>query len=187
MRAQRPVHVVEAIDAVAEDLPFPDNAFDAAMASFTIHQWRDTDTGLRELRRVSRGPVVILTADAAALTDLWLADYAPKVVEVEARRFPSIDHVCEVLGGHSTVTSVPIPFDCTDGFGEAFYGRPERLLDPAVRANQSAWSFLTDAETTAAIDQLRNDLGSGKWDRKYGELRRQPQYAGSLRLICARP
>src|SRR5580765_7904763 len=41
MRAQRPAHLSIAIDAVAEDLPFPDKHFDAAMGTFTIHQWPD--------------------------------------------------------------------------------------------------------------------------------------------------
>ena len=37
------------------------------MAMVTVHQWRDVDQGLREMRRVSRGPVVVLTFDAPAL------------------------------------------------------------------------------------------------------------------------
>ena len=39
MRAQRPADLPPAIDAVAEDLPFPDDSFDAVMASSTVHQW----------------------------------------------------------------------------------------------------------------------------------------------------
>jgi ubiquinone/menaquinone biosynthesis C-methylase UbiE len=38
MRAQRLPHLAEAIDATAEQLPFPDGSFDAAMATVTIHQ-----------------------------------------------------------------------------------------------------------------------------------------------------
>ncbi|MFD9428522.1 MULTISPECIES: hypothetical protein [unclassified Streptomyces] len=40
--------------------------------------------------------------------------------------------------------TVPIPLDCTDGFDEAYYGRPEMLLDPAARQACSAWSFVDD-------------------------------------------
>ena len=67
MRSQRPSHRAPAIDARAEQLPFDDNSFDAAMAMVTIHQWPEPETGLKELRRVSRGPVVILTFDGDAL------------------------------------------------------------------------------------------------------------------------
>jgi hypothetical protein len=82
---------------------------------------------------------------------------------------------------------VPIPADCTDGFAEAFYARPGRLLDAEVRLAQSAWG-LVDAERAArGVDRLRDDLDSGAWDRRHGHLREAPTYAGSLRLITALP
>lgn len=189
MRAQRLPHLSVAVDATAEHLPFADDSFDAAMATITLHQWTDTDAGLRELRRVSRGPVVILTFDGDALDLLWLADYAPELIAAERRRYPTPDHVLDVLGGTGTgtVTAVPIPIDCVDGFTEAFYARPERFLDPAVRASQSAWGFVHAAATDRAVDRLARDLGSGAWDDRYGHLRTQPEFVGSLRLIVAEP
>jgi SAM-dependent methyltransferase len=185
MRAQRPPHVSVAVDATAEHLPFADDSFDAAMASVTIHQWSDGDQGLRELRRVSRGPVVILTFDGDVLDLLWLAEYAPELVEAERRRYPAIDHVRQVLGGTCTVVPVPVPIDCVDGFTEAYYARPEQFLDPQVRLSQSAWGFVSAEATERAIARLRADLESGEWDRKYGALRDQPEFLGSLRLITA--
>jgi SAM-dependent methyltransferase len=187
MRAQRPPHLATAIDATAQALPFADNSFDAAMASFTIHQWPDLDAGLRELRRVSRGPVVILTADGEALKDMWLVDYAPDLLAVEARRMPAIDHVRDVLGGTSTVEDIPIPIDCADGFAEAYYARPEAFLRSEVRQSQSAWAFVDPEYTDNAVAQLRADLESGVWDRRYGALRTQPELSGALRLITALP
>lgn len=187
MRAQRPPDLAVAIDGVAEALPFPDSWFDAAMATVTIHQWRDLDQGLLEMRRVSRGPVVILTFDGPALDRLWIAEYMPEVIAAERARYPSIDHVREVLGGTSLVSAIPIPLDCVDGFGEAFYGRPERMLDPAVRQAQSGWGFVDPVVAEASVDRLREALESGEWDRKHGALRTQPEYLGSLRLIVAQP
>ena len=146
MRAQRPPHLVAAIDGVAEDLPFADDSFDAAMATVTIHQWTDTDAGLRELRRVSRGPVVILTFDGDALDRLWLADYAPGLQAAERARCPAVEHVLRVLCGTSTVMAVPIPIDCVDGFTEAYYARPESFLDSEVRRWQSGWGFISQQE-----------------------------------------
>lgn len=187
MRSQRPDHLAAAVDAVAEKLPFPDDGFDAAMATVTIHQWSDTDAGLRELRRVSRGPVVILTFDGDALDLLWLAEYAPELIAAERRRYPDIEHVRHVLGGTTTVTTIPIPIDCIDGFTEAYYARPERFLDPLVRKSQSAWGFVDQAATDRAVERLRTDLADGEWDRRHGHLRRQPHFLGSLRLITALP
>jgi SAM-dependent methyltransferase len=187
MRAQRPRGLPPAVDATAEDLPFPDDSFDAAMATVTIHQWRDTDAGLRELRRVSRGPVVILTFDGTQLDRLWLGEYAPELFAAEARRYPLIEHVREVLGGSSTVLEVPVPIDCVDGFTEAFYARPEQFLDPAVRAGQSAWGFVEPEAIERAMNALRADLESGAWEGRFGAYRQQPEFVGALRLITALP
>jgi SAM-dependent methyltransferase len=183
MRAQRSS---PAIDARAEQLPFADSSFDAAMAMVTVHQW-DAERGLRELRRVARGPVVILTFDGDALDRLWLADYVPELMTAERARYPSIEWICTVLGGSSNATPVPIPSDCVDGFTEAFYGRPEAFLDPAVRAAQSAWGFVDEGAIERGIKALAGDLADGSWDRKYGHLREQPEFVGALRLIVAAP
>ena len=187
MRAQRPAHLAAAIDAVAEDLPFGDGSFDAAMATVTIHQWSDLDRGLRELRRVSRGPVVVLTFDGDALGEYWLAHYAPALIEAERRRYPEIDHVRDVLGGATSVAVVPVPRECSDGFTEAYFAHPEALLDDDVRRAQSAWSFVDDEVERASIQHLRNDLDSGEWERRFGGVRSLPFFMGSLRLVVAEP
>jgi hypothetical protein len=118
---------------------------------------------------------------------LWLGAYAPELFEAEARRYPLIEHVREVLGGTSTVTEVPVPIDCVDGFTEAFYARPEQFLDPAVRANQSAWGFVAPAAIDRAVEHLRADLDSGAWDDTFGAYREQPEFVGALRLVTALP
>ncbi|HEY4376641.1 MAG TPA: methyltransferase domain-containing protein, partial [Acidimicrobiales bacterium] len=69
MRAQRPTDRAPAIDAVAGHLPFDTDSIDAAMAMITIHQWPDPMQGVREMRRVARGPVVILTFDGDEVDD----------------------------------------------------------------------------------------------------------------------
>jgi hypothetical protein len=186
MRAQRPAHLAVAIDAVAEKLPFPDGHFDASMATFTVHQWADLSAGLAEMRRVTRGPVAILTCDPDEVERFWLNDYAPLVLATEARRYPSMAAITAVLGGVRNVLPVPIPLDCKDGFNEAYYGRPERLLEPVARSACSAWSFVDAATADAYVAHLRADLTDGTWDRKHGHLRTQPELDGSLRLVVAR-
>ena len=187
MRAQRPARLSRAIDGIAEDLPFEDDSFDAAMATVTVHQWRDLERGLHEMRRVSRGPVVIVTFDPEVLDHFWLNDYVPEIIAAERPRYPEIDRISRLLGGHSTVAPVPIPIDCVDGFGEAFYGRPEAFLDPAVRAAQSGWAFVDPTTIERFVDTLGSALESGDWDRRFGYLREEPEYVGSLRLIAATP
>lgn len=185
MRAQRPTHLPQAVDAVAERLPLDDRSFDAALATFTVHQWPDLRKGLSEIRRVARGPVVIMSCDPDELDRFWLASYAPEVIAVEARRYPRIETIVRELG-KAEVIRVPIPLHCMDGFGEAYYGRPERLLDPGARLANSAWSFVDSAVQDRFIAALRRDLQDGTWDAKYGHLRRQPLFEGSLKLIVGR-
>jgi SAM-dependent methyltransferase len=187
MRAQRPAHLAPAIDAVAASLPFDDAAFDAAMAILTVHHWPDPTAGLRELRRVARHAVVILTFDGPALEQFWLNDYAPELIAVERRRYPPIDFICDVLGGTCGVGVVEIACDCTDGFGDALYARPEQFLDPAVRKAQSGWGFVAADSESRSVERLRADLDSGEWDRRYGHLRSQRSYRGAVRLITATP
>jgi len=188
MRARRlDLQLSPAIDGVAERLPFDEDSFDAAMAMITVHQWPDAKAGLAELRRVSRGPVVVLTFDGEALERLWLGEYCPELYAAERARYPALNELLAAVGASGSVREVPIPLDCTDGFTEAFYGRPEQFLDASVRACQSAWGFVDTATAEEAVARLAEDLDSGRWDERFGALRTQPEFVGALRLIVGHP
>jgi hypothetical protein len=136
---------------------------------------------------VTSGPIVILTFDPDTLDRFWLNDYAPDVIAAERRRQPPIAKLVRTLGAGTEVRSIPVPADCSDGFKEAYYARPECFLDEAVRRSQSSWSFVEPAVQVRAIARLDADLASGAWDERYGALRTQPELDGSLRLIIAPP
>jgi SAM-dependent methyltransferase len=186
MRAQRPADAAPAISAHAEALPFDDDAVDAAMACVTIHHWEQPATGLAELRRVARGPVVVFTFE---LDDLppWQLDFLADGVAIERPRFPAIDDVVDALGGRTRVERIPTPGDCVDGFFEAFWRRPEALLDPAVRGAQSMWALLDRGVEERIVARLSAALESGAWDAEHGHLRRQETYDGALRLVISQP
>jgi hypothetical protein len=80
---------------------------------------------------------------------------------------------------------LPFDDDCTDGFIEAYRARPEALLDPEVRAGQSAWSFADPEPVERGLQRLRDALQTGEWDARHGHLRTQPEYVGALRLLEA--
>ena len=187
MRAQRPAHLSKAMDAVAEALPFADQSFDASMASVTVHQWQDLEKGLSEMRRVTRGPVVIFAGDPRLMQDFWLNQYIPEVRAIEARRFPSIERIVAGLGGQVEVQAVPIPLSCRDGFNEAYYGRPEVFLDPDARLACSSWSMVSAEAERHFVDALSRDLADGTWDQRFGHLRTQPFWDGPLRLLIGQP
>jgi SAM-dependent methyltransferase len=184
MVAQRPAGAARAVRAAAEALPFPDQSFDAAMAILTVHHWADAARGLAELRRVA-ARIVILSTSAAHINQLWLtADYFPG--SARARR-PDIqpERIAAALGGDVRIETVKVPRDCTDGFGEAYWGRPEAYLDPAIRASMSACSLLPAAEVEDGARRLRADLASGRWDERHGYLRALPEFDTGHRLIIA--
>ncbi|HZH94595.1 MAG TPA: class I SAM-dependent methyltransferase [Flavisolibacter sp.] len=188
MRTQRmDNNKVPAINAKGDDLPFDDHSFDATMAMITIHHWPDIDKGLKELRRVTKDQVVIMTFNPDALDQFWNVNYFPELIEVEKARYPTIEYIKKSLGGTCEVVPLPIPFNCVDGFQEAFYGRPEAFLKKEVRQSQSAWGFLSEEAQNRLVQRLENDLKSGEWDRKYGHLRLEPTFTGALRLIISRP
>jgi SAM-dependent methyltransferase len=186
MRAQRPAGAAPALDARAEALPLDDGAVDAAMACVTIHHWEPPEAGLSELRRVARGPVVVFTFDLDALPS-WQLDYLAPGLEIERPRFPSIERVAEALGGRIRIERIATPADCSDGFFEAFWGRPEALLDPAVRSAQSMWALLGPQRERRVIGRLARALRSGEWDAEHGHLRSLPRFDGSLRLVVSEP
>jgi len=187
MRAERPAFRAPAIDATSDALPFDDQSFDASMASITIHQWPNLEAGLREMRRVTRGPVVILTFSPEVPEPWWQPEYVPELFEVEARRMPALDRVAGALGGEADIRIVPVPADCIDGFGQAFFARPERTLEPRVRRAMSAWSFLADDVVDRYVRELSTDLDSGAWDARWGHFRTLPEFDVGLRLVVARP
>jgi len=186
MRAQRPPGAAPAIDARAEALPFEDDSFDAAMACVTIHHWEPPEAGLAELRRVARGPVVVFTFELEALPP-WQLEFLHEGVALERPRFPAIGAVQAALGGRTRVQRIPTPADCADGFFEAYWNRPEALLDPRVRASQSLWALLGPELEQRIVARLAEALDSGAWDAEHGHLRQQSTFDGALRLVVSEP
>jgi SAM-dependent methyltransferase len=186
MRAQRPPDAAPALDARAEALPFDDDSFDAAMACVTIHHWNSPAAGLAELRRVARGEVVVFTFELEALP-AWQREYLREGLAKEEPRFPPVAEVAAMLGPGTRVERIATPADCVDGFFEAFWRRPEALLDPAVRAAQSMWALLEPGVEQQMVKRLADALRSGAWDEEHGQLRQLDSFDGALRLVVSKP
>jgi SAM-dependent methyltransferase len=187
MRSQRMAKgKVPAVIGKADHLPFDNNSFDACMAMVTIHHWPDMAAGLKEMYRVAKNKVLILTFDPEALDSFWNVHYFPEVIAAEKARYPTIEFITSCLGSNCEVQEIPIPLDCMDGFQEAFYGRPEGFLVKEVRQSQSAWGFVPEDIAERSVKKLADDLASGEWDRKYGHYRSQAFATFALRLIIAK-
>lgn len=181
MIRKRGILSAPAVQATAEALPFPDKSFDASMAVLTIHHWQDQEAGLREMRRVSRGPVVIVTFDPACRP--WLTEYLPQLAELDERQMPPMDFYQMCLGEVS-VEKLLVPHDCTDGFLYAFWRRPLAYLDPALRKGSSSfWALGKTLEP--GLERLRSDLAEGIWHRRYDHLLTLESYDVGYRIVVA--
>ncbi|WP_223809224.1 class I SAM-dependent methyltransferase [Nocardiopsis listeri] len=176
MRARRPADLPEAVNATAESLPFPDGSFEAAMTTFSVHQWSDLPAGLAELRRVTDGPVAVLTCDPDLVRRFWLYEYAPQVLDTEARRYPTTS---DLAGGGwadaprspgyrspstaRTVSTRPT----TGGRRRCWIPRPDRparrgassrrrSTNASTRTCPAPWTMAHGIETTATFGRLRN-------------------------------
>jgi SAM-dependent methyltransferase len=190
MAAQRPRHLAPALRADAAHLPLRDCSVDAALAVLTVHHWGpDAEAGVRELRRVARGPVVIVTFDTAVTGQLWMIrDYLPEVAEQDRRDFPSLEQLGRWLGpGTLRVEPVPVFRDTPDWTFESLWAHPERALDPEVTAGTSGFARLAPAVRARALAALERDLASGEWDRRHGHLRSLDALDAGQRLLVHHP
>ncbi|MCC5951118.1 MAG: class I SAM-dependent methyltransferase [Acidimicrobiia bacterium] len=184
MIRHRPGGSAPVVRGTAESLPFPDRAFDVAMAVLTIHHWSDPAAGLDEMARVASRQVVFYFEQRVSHR-FWALDYFPG-----ARSLPTetaspgeqfLRHHLDVV----EVRPVPVPRDCIDGFGLAFWARPEAYLDPEVQAGMSLLAMLSDEERREGSDRLRADLESGAWERRHGHLLHQDTFDGGYRIAIA--
>ncbi len=185
MRSQRPLGAAPCVAGAAEGLPFRDQSYDAAMAISTVHHWQNPIAGLREMRRVARRVVVFThdSSDAGWRRRFWLTrDYLPEVADLIAGR-PSLDDLARAVG--ATKEPVLIPWDCADGFFEAYWRRPEAYLDDDVRRGVSVWARIGSDAEQRAVRSLRDDLASGRWAERNRSLLDLDAAELGLRLLIA--
>lgn len=189
MAAQRPRELAPAVRATAAELPLRDGSVDAAMAILSVHHWdNEQERGVRELRRVAAGPVVILTCDPQVSGAMWLmADYLPEVAALDRRIFPSCDQLAAWLGGRTQVEVIPVPRDTCDWTLMSFWAHPERVLDEGARNATSGFARMAPAVVARVVAAVRRDLEDGSWEARYGHLRQLAAYDAGMRLVISTP
>src|SRR6185369_5727279 len=181
MRSQRPTDAAPCLIGSAENLPFDDQSFDAAMAFATVHHWQDPIAGLREMRRVARRVVVFTcdTSDRSWRRRFWLTrDYLP---EVAASRVGLATELARAI--EARMEPVLVPWDCADGFFEAYWRRPEAYLNETVRRGTSVWARVGPDAEQRAVESLRDDLSSGRWAKRNHDLAERDEAELGLRLL----
>jgi SAM-dependent methyltransferase len=185
MIGQRQAGVAPVVQARAEALPVADKAADAAMALLTVHHWSDLEAGVAELRRVARRRIVVLTWDQEVTREFWLLrEYLPEAAAFDDARAMPVDRLARLLGG-ARIEPVLVPHDCVDGFGVAYWRRPEAYLDPVVRAGMSILAQPGDSMLRPGLDRLAADLASGRWQQRHADLLQLNEFDGGYRLLIA--
>lgn len=182
MIAQRPAGSAPVVQGSAEQLPFADNSFDAAMAVLTVHHWSDKARGLAEMRRVARDRVVVLTCDPE-FRGQWQTEYWPGLIGLDDGVMPPMAFFAEHLGPVE-MSPVLVPHDCTDGFLYAYWRRPQAYLDPGIRKGSSGFWLIDGVEQGAK--RLAADLASGAWERRNAALLDADCADMGYRLVVAR-
>lgn len=188
MAAQRPRELAPAVRATAGALPLRDDAADAAMAVLTVHHWdAEQEAGVRELRRVARDRVVIVTIDPEVCGQMWLPrDYLTEVAELDRRILPAPSLLLDWLGG-GEVHPLPVARNTPDWTLMSFWAHPERVLDPEARAATSGFARMPEAVVDRVVADVRRDLQDGTWDERHGHLRALEELDVGMRLIVAGP
>jgi SAM-dependent methyltransferase len=180
MIRKRTPSAAKTVQACAEHLPFEDAAFEAAMAILTIHHWPNKEAGLREMRRTTRGPIILLTFDPSSRP--WLTDYLPDLARLDEVQMPSMSDYERWLGPVQVIP-VPVPHDCSDGFLYAYWRRPAAYLDLRIRSGSSSFWVLDGLESGLA--KLKKDIDTGEWERRYAEMLTLDAYDAGYRLVVA--
>jgi SAM-dependent methyltransferase len=185
MLTQRQAAAAPAVRAVAEHLPIGTDAVDVATALLTVHHWSDLEAGVAEMIRVARRRVVILTWDDTVFRQFWLLrEYLPAAADTDARLAVPITKLVSLLGAVS-IQTVPVPHDCVDGFGGAYWRRPHAYLVDNVRAGMSMCALTPKPLLAKGLERLRNDLASGVWERRHADLLDMAELDLGYRLLVA--
>jgi SAM-dependent methyltransferase len=189
MIAQRPKTAAPAVLASADHLPLADRSVDAAMVVLSLHHWDGgQEQGVRELRRVARGPIAIATIDAEISGAMWLmADYLPETAELDRRTLPKLEQLADWLGGTTRIEVVEVSRTTPDWTLMSFWAHPERVLDPQARQATSGFARMPPAVVERVVNAVQTDLASGAWDARHGELRTRETLDTGLRLLINTP
>ena len=170
MIQQRPATAAPCVRALGEALPFQDHSFDAVLGVLTLHHWANLADGLRELSRVARKRIVLLTWDPESDEQFWLTrDYLPAVLEFDRARFPKMAELERHLG-KLEVSHLPVPADCADGFRGSYWKRPQAYLNPDIQRSISSFAMLEPDVVKRFDARLAQDLDSGEWARRNEDL-----------------
>jgi ubiquinone/menaquinone biosynthesis C-methylase UbiE len=149
-------------------LPYRDGTFLGATCVLAIHHFKDLGEALGELFRVlSRGRLVIFTADKKQMDGYWLNEYFPETMRRSTAKMPSFNEVSLALeaAGFENLAceKYDVRLDLADWFMYCGKHDPRMYLDPAIRKGASGFAVYADEdEVERGLQRLSRDIESGK-------------------------
>ncbi len=169
--AKRKSSDIHWIEGTAEDLPFPAQTFDGAMATLTVHHWKDREHGLREVLRVLHpgSRFVIFTSSPDQMDAYWLNHYFPIALQRSIENMPAAIDIVNALyasGFDQVITEKYfVRDDLQDLFLQSGKNRPEIYFDEHIRKGISTFASLaTTDEIERGLQKLRYDLDHDLFD-----------------------
>jgi ubiquinone/menaquinone biosynthesis C-methylase UbiE len=182
MRRQAIAHpAIQWVDAIAENLPLPDQSADSAIIMLACHHFQDYRQALREVYRVvGGGQIVLFTYNRDMIKSFWLTKYFPSfITDVQSTFVPIpklMGEIQAIAGAIVRSLVFPLPHDLSDSFAAVGWARPELYLDSNIRNGISSFAKIDSSELNCGLSRLQEDLKTGAWDREYEYLRYQNQH-----------
>ncbi len=156
-------------NASAENLPFENEFFSGAIASLTIHHWKDLPKAFLEISRVlkNKGKFVLFTTLPEHTAGYWLTEYFPKMMQDSVGQLPSFSEIENAFEAANLkiekTENYFVRNDLEDLFLYSGKHRPELYLQPEIRRGISSFSNLANAdEIEKGLQTLAEDIKSGK-------------------------
>lgn len=167
---------VEWMQGSSESLPFNNNEFDGAIATLTVHHWKERKKGLQEISRALKpgAHFVIFTSSPEQMKDYWLNHYFPDIMQRSIENMPSAESIIDGLleFGFTDVRTEKyfVQDDLQDLFLQSGKNRPEIYFQQNIRDGISTFASLSNREEVkAGLQQLRNDIDYNLFDNIHRE------------------
>jgi ubiquinone/menaquinone biosynthesis C-methylase UbiE len=155
--------------ARAEDLPFENDFFAGALATLTIHHWKDLEKAFGEIDRVLKpgGKFVVFTSFPEQMRGYWLNHYFPATMRASIAQMPARETIEAALKSAGLKIKATENYFVRDDLADHFLycgkHRPALYLNEAIRRGISSFSALADKrEIETGLAELAGDIETKK-------------------------